>query len=100
MSENLGPIDVLCDAPPYPVVRACAKLGFERPQDVRWGRLDRRSLRRPAGLFWLRPVVARCSCNEPLPAMESFVFTFVSGTQTRYHLCQCPRCRAIYWDKE
>src|SRR5262245_5206835 len=100
MSENLGPIEVLCDAPPYPVVKSCANLGFVRPQDVRWSRLDRRSLRRPAGLFWLRPAAARCTCGEALPAMEGYVFTFVSGSQARYHLCQCKRCRAIYWDKE
>jgi hypothetical protein len=32
--------------------------------------------------------------------MESHVFTFVSGSQTRYYLCQCKGCRAIFWDKE
>lgn len=100
MAENLGPLDVLCDAPPYPVVKACANLGFARPQDVRWGRLDRRKQRRPAGLFWLRSSAPACTCGQPLPAMESYVFTFVSGSQTRYYLSQCKRCRAIYWDKE
>ena len=61
MAENLGPIDVLCDAPPYPVVKACAGLGFTRPQDVRWCRIDRSKLRRPAGLFWLRPSAPACA---------------------------------------
>lgn len=100
MPENLGPIDVLCDAPPYPVVKACGGLGFVQPQDVRWCRINRRQPRRPAGLFWLRGSAPRCSCGQPMPALESYVFTFVSGSQARYHLGQCKRCRAIYWDKE
>jgi hypothetical protein len=36
MSNQLGPIDVCCDAPPYPIVKACAQLGFLMPEDVRW----------------------------------------------------------------
>lgn len=101
MAKDLGPIEILCDAPPYPVVKACAGLGFREPQDVRWARLDRRRLRRPAGLFpWLRPAAPRCACGQPLPALESYTFTFVSGSQARYHLGQCRRCRTIYWDRE
>ena len=101
MPGELGPIDIQCDAPPYPVVNACAGLGFLDPQDVRWSRLDRRRLRRPAGLFpWLRGAAPRCVCGHALPALESYTFTFKSGSQSEYHLGQCPRCRTIYWDKD
>jgi hypothetical protein len=31
--ETLG---IECDAPPYGIVRACHKLGFLTPEDVRW----------------------------------------------------------------
>ncbi len=101
MPDDLGPIDILCDAPPYPVVKACAGLGFEEPQDVRWSRLDRRRPPRPAGLFpWLRSAAPRCTCGQPLPALESYTFTFTSGSQAQYYLGQCPRCRTIYWDRD
>jgi hypothetical protein len=101
MSKDLGPIDVQCDAPPYPVVKACAALGFHAPQDVRWCHFDRRATTRRATLFpWLRPAAPRCTCGQPLPALESYTFTFVSGNRAQYMLGQCRRCWTIYWDKE
>ena len=36
MSSELGLLEVECDAPPYPIVRACRKLGLIAPEDVRW----------------------------------------------------------------
>jgi hypothetical protein len=30
--------------------------------------------------------------------MESYTFTFASGSQSAYYLAQCERCRTIYWD--
>jgi hypothetical protein len=101
MSGNLGPIDIQCDAPPYPVVKACVSLGFHEPEDVRWCRIERRRLRRPSSLFpWLRAAIPMCVCGQPLPKLESYTFTFVSGSQLEYHLGQCSRCRTIYWDKD
>jgi hypothetical protein len=101
MPEDLGPIEIVCDAPPYPVVRACAGLGLHAPQDVRWRRFDRRRLKRPAGLFpWLRGGKPSCGCGRPLPELESYTFTFVSGSKMEYFLAQCPHCRTIYWDKD
>jgi hypothetical protein len=101
MTDDLGPIEVICDAPPYPVVRACAGLGFETPQDVRWARLERRRQRKPSSLFpWLRGSKPTCKCGEPLPELESYTFTFVSGTRAEYFLAQCVRCRTIFWDKD
>jgi hypothetical protein len=101
MSGEFGPLDITCDAPPYPVVRACAGLGFRAPQDVRWRRVDRRDLGRSGGFFpWLRPRTPACTCGQPVPGMESYTFTFVSGTQSRYFLGQCARCLTIFWDKD
>jgi hypothetical protein len=101
MSAEYGPIEIVCDAPPYPVVRACAGLGFHSPQDVRWCRLDRRRLKRATGLFpWLRAGKPPCSCGQPLPELESYTFTFVSGSKAEYFLAQCTRCRAIFWDQD
>lgn len=101
MSGEFGPLDIVCDAPPYPVVRACAGLGFRAPQDVRWRRVDRRELARPGGLFnWGRPRAPACACGQAMPPLESYTFTFVSGSQSRYFLAQCPRCRTIFWDKD
>jgi hypothetical protein len=82
-------------------VRACAGLGFHAPQDVRWCRLDRRKLKRPAGLFpWLRGSKPACACGQPVPELESYTFTFVSGSKVEYFLAQCQRCRTIFWDKD
>jgi hypothetical protein len=102
MTDDLGPIEVICDAPPYPVVRACAGLGFETPQDVRWIRTDRKRARRAATSLipFLRSSRPNCSCGEPLPELESYTFTFVSGTRAEYYLAQCTRCRTIFWDKD
>jgi hypothetical protein len=36
MFTSLGPIDVCCEAPEYPIVEACKQLGFRSPWDVRW----------------------------------------------------------------
>jgi hypothetical protein len=42
VSDSSGPTEVDCDAPPYAIVRACARLGFRSPPDVRWRRLTPR----------------------------------------------------------
>ena len=101
MSNNLGPIEIDCDAPPYAVVQACEGLGFSRPQDVRWRRLDRHLFGRPAGFFpWLRGTDPPCSCGQPVPSLEGYTFTFLSGRQAEYFLAQCRRCATVFWDKD
>jgi hypothetical protein len=100
MSGELGPIEFVCDAPPYPVVKACSELGFSRPQDVRWQRVDRKSVQPRTGLLPWRRAAAPCSCGTPLPDLESYTFTFVSGSQAKYYLGQCRHCRTIYWDQD
>lgn len=100
MSSELGPIEIECEAPPYPVVRACRRLGFRRPEDVRWCRVRRAIMQPGADLFGELSAAARvpCSCGTALPRLESYTFTFVSGSQSAYYLAQCERCRTVYWD--
>lgn len=109
MSGRLGPIDIECDAPSYPIVRACEGLGFITPLDVRWQRRPS-----PGGgetfpgqfgsgptthFFGLGPGGERvCSCGAPLPVLEACAFQFRDGSQVIYRIGQCPRCRTIYWD--
>src|SRR4051812_46320857 len=63
MSSDLGPIDVVCDAPSYPVVRACGRLGFHDPQDVRWCRVNRFAETPGKGfLAWIRGS-GKITCN-------------------------------------
>jgi len=101
MSGELGPIEIMCDAPTYAVVEACAGLGFSAPSDVRWCRIDRRYLNRAGALIpQVQTNKPACACGHHIPKLERFTFTFVSGKQARYHLGQCIRCRAIYWDSE
>lgn len=111
MLSHLGLLEVECDAPPYPIVRACRKLGIRKPEDVRWC-CKSHSPRRHHG--WIRflasPIWGRllgrtetvghsCSCGQALPELESYSFTFQTGEQVEYDIGQCPRCRTIYWEK-
>jgi hypothetical protein len=101
MSSELGPIEILCDAPPYSVVRACQRLGFTTPQDVRWCRVSRLAGSTANGILaWISGTgKVTCSCGRSMPRLESYTFTFVSGSQAQYYLGQCARCRTIFWDK-
>jgi hypothetical protein len=107
MIEQLGPIDIVCDAPPYHVVRACHLIGLDSPEDVCWRRLDQHEA--PAG--WRRLVnscqrllgvgkagASRCGCGEFLPELDCFSFTFVMNRTLTYRLGQCPRCRTVFWE--
>lgn len=97
-----------CDAPPYSVVQACRRVGFEDPEDVRWCRLNQA----PAGsVDLLKPATwkaffgqagaggSTCACGQPLPLIEKYTFTFLSGRQGHYYMGQCRRCHTIYWDE-
>jgi hypothetical protein len=106
MFENLGPIDIECDAPPYHVVEACDSLGFQAPLDVRWCRAshlpgDRREV--GDGLSHLLVLFGQspegiCPCGQPAPAMQTYCCTFASGKESHYLLGQCRRCRTVFWD--
>jgi hypothetical protein len=109
--HNLGLLEVECDAPPYPIVRACRKLGLITPEDVRWGRISRqqktdqgwvKSFTKPLWdrfLGRLSPHEKTCSCGHHMPPLESYSFTFQTGEQIDYALTQCLYCLAIYWEK-
>jgi hypothetical protein len=99
-----------CDSLPYPLVKACRKVGFCDPEDVRWCRLSHLRPRAPGwrelfslrtwkALFGLREVDRRCSCGRHLPTLERFTFTLKSGRAEEYLLGQCGACRTIYWEE-
>ena len=110
-SQQLGPIDLECDAPLYPIVRACRNIGIHAPEDVRWCRLSH-FLSRAAGFMGLLHVLgwnklvgraaeeneAACSCGEKLPLLERVTFTFATGREESYLLAQCARCRTVFWE--
>lgn len=108
MSNDLGMLNFECDAPPYPIVRACRKLGLRAPEDVRWSR----KCHHKRSASWIHYLTAwshllarepeaepACNCGQPLPILESYSFTFQSGEQIDYEIGQCAHCRAIYWEK-
>lgn len=108
--QQLGPIDIICDAPPYHVVRACNLIGFETPEDVAWRRFDgpiapnvggwRKLLRSCQHLFGAAETTTHyCTCGQPLPEWECFSFTFVMNRTLTYRLGQCARCRTIHWQE-
>jgi hypothetical protein len=111
MFSRQGPTDIDCDAPPYPIVRACQRLGFQSPLDVRWRRM-KHFLKGRGGRggvlgfhpwLWLfgggQPPEAACACGQPLPPMELYTFTVASGKEAHYLLGQCCRCRTMLWDE-
>jgi hypothetical protein len=110
MSNKLGPIDLVCDAPQLAIVKACERLGFRSPMDVRWQRLsqffaEREKQQETQGHSLWRWIVRggqasrnACSCGEPLPILEWYTFTFISGQLVYCSLAQCPRCRTIFWE--
>jgi hypothetical protein len=112
MSKHLGPIEIECDAPPYPVVQSSRRCGILSPEDVRWARLSRFLLERSArahGSFWCapwnlfngrgQPAGKSCSCGRPLPELRRVTFSFDTGVSLCYALGQCPCCRTVFWDE-
>lgn len=106
------PLEILCDAPPYAVVKACRTLGFVEPEDVRWCRASKSQPAAPSGLAKLLPrsagsllgklftgSQAQCACGRPRPLLERYTFTFRSGRAATYLLAQCPGCRAMFWEE-
>jgi hypothetical protein len=111
MSSQLGPIDVQCDAPPYPVVRACRRVGIHKPEDVRWYRLSHFLYQAVGwkGLFhpltW-KKLLGRapadekcCSCGAKLPMLERVTFTFTTGREETFLMGQCERCATVFWEE-
>ncbi|MBV9125856.1 MAG: hypothetical protein JO112_21100 [Planctomycetes bacterium] len=111
MAKQLGPLEVTCDAPPYPIVRACCKLGIQTPEDVRWSRMGQflnehagwpKTLSMDSWRLLLEinpPGVPTCSCGQKLPLLEKCTFTFLSGNEVSYLMGQCSRCRTVFWEE-
>jgi hypothetical protein len=110
MQNQLGPLEVVCDAPPYLIVRACHRIGLRMPEDVRWCRMShflneqpgwRETLKQqPWKILWgaSRPDGKVCTCGQHLPRLEKYTFTLSTGHETSYFLGQCERCRSIFWE--
>jgi hypothetical protein len=102
-------LDNSCDAPPYPIVQACRRIGIRRPEDVRWCRLQQsRHVGIPEFLrlqFWTKwlgssaPRNPRCSCGQVLPEPVRCTFTFATGDEVDYVIGQCRRCQTVFWDE-
>jgi hypothetical protein len=111
MSNQLGPLEVFCDAPPYPVVQACSQVGFDAPEDCRWRHMSHHngahaSLRQlaklaPWNIFQTTDPRGKtlCGCGENLPSLACFIFTLDTGQEIAYSLGQCSRCRTVYWEE-
>ena len=110
MSHRLGRLDIDCDCPPYPIVRACRQVGIEAPEDVRWCRLHHEVPRPggppPTGLLGLLWAVAgargpgvRCRCGAPQPALRVFRMIYSTGETACYLLGQSDCCHTGFWDQ-
>jgi hypothetical protein len=108
---DLGPLEIVCDAPPYSIIQACQRIGIKTPEDVRWCRMthfcygdtaEDDPLRVQAWKLFLgmgRAGKAACNCGQKLPSLEKCTFTFLTGRELSYYIGQCPRCRTVYWDE-
>ncbi len=111
-SADLRPIKITCDAPAYEVVKASGRLGMRSPEDVRWHRQSvpscvvtrRKSLARRIWrllfAFDVPEVEETCACGNSLPERRFVVLRKRSGSEARFSLVQCGRCRTIHWDRE
>jgi hypothetical protein len=107
MLSRLSAMPMDCDAPSYPIVAACAKLGFRAPLDVRWCRVV------PPGptVGWLTTVCRRawhwllesdppaggiCNCGAALPYLERCRFIGLA-VSAHYLIGQCRRCSTMFW---
>jgi hypothetical protein len=99
MAKQLGSIEIECDAPPYPIVKASRQAGIRNPEDLRWLRLSRFALAKSAGSDKAeKGGDLRCSCGEPLPTVCTVAFAFATGVTLSLVLGQCRRCSTVYWD--
>jgi hypothetical protein len=110
-NQQLGPLDVECDAPAYAIVHACQNVGIRTPEDVRWCRMSHFLARSEGwkGLFqflnWeslmgrVQNGEMHCSCGAGLPILETVTFTFTSGRDESLLLGQCARCGTVFWEE-
>jgi hypothetical protein len=107
MAQKLGPLEIRCDAPPYNIVKGCALIGFEKPEDVRWLRritapteMEEQSIRKRKSKEQPteRTDNCRCTCGESLEPLQAYTFQLLSGEDVAYAVGQCPRCHTVHWD--
>jgi hypothetical protein len=109
MPSRLGPIEIVCDAPPYSIIQACSRIGIRNPEDVRWCRMSHFIAEAdsfdPIHLHPWRSFLGvakggrvNCSCGQALPSMEKCTFTFITGREVSYFIGQCQRCRTVFWE--
>jgi hypothetical protein len=105
----LGTTELDCDAPPYRIVKACHKIGFRAPEDVRWcheSNAPTKSIRRQGVFGFLMSAIGRaerrpvCICGCRLPTLETYVFASRSGADYRFLLGQCHQCKTVFWKEE
>jgi len=104
-------LDIECDAPSYGIVRACHKVGFLAPEDVRWcskSNARQAPLKQRGGLLVqafkavfrsTAPRRAGCICRYQLPKLDKYTFTFANGREQQLLLGQCRRCLTIFWNE-
>lgn len=81
MEKSLGALEVICDAPPYPIVEASKRIGYERPADVRWEQV----------------VAQKVNCCRGTLGLATFRFTYDNGAEVMYAMAQCPCCKKVSW---
>jgi hypothetical protein len=110
MFGRIRQFEICCDAPPYGIVRACERCGFQSPLDVRWWRLSRflagegpGNSNLVIGLWqwlggWRKRKPTTCTCGRPLPDLKKYSFTFFTMKVGDFFLGQCRQCRTVFWD--
>jgi hypothetical protein len=108
MKNELGPLEITCDAPPYWIVETSREIGMQTPEDVRWTRLSNLIKERARGsvpghvlsLFWPSSSMGRltCVCHKELPILEECIFTYPGEGEWTVLLGQCSQCRTIIWE--
>jgi hypothetical protein len=104
----LDRLEILGEAPPFPLVRACQRLGFRSPLEVRWWRVSHSLAGRghtpvtnsgPEVSATGRPDRTGCTCGEPIPGLDQYAITFAFEKVADYLLGQCCRCGTIFWEE-
>ena len=91
---NLGPLEIECDAPPYPIVQACNAIGVVKPEDVRWVSISAFAKSKKDASKKEKEL---CYCLEKLPVPAKFNFTYAHGAVHSYSVGQCQKCKTVYW---
>lgn len=97
-----GATTPVCDAPPYPVVRAARQAGIADPEDVLWRRTSVNFLSLRSNLLCSCSTCtrSRCGCGSCLALGQRVRFEFAGGSYRIIVLSQCGRCRTVYWAVE